>query len=242
MKTSEEGLEFIRQQEGCRLKPYRDVAGYWTVGVGHLIKKGEPVAPITEARAMELLALDVADAERAIANMVKVQLNQNQFDALASFVFNLGARALQSSTLLKRLNRSDYAGAAAEFGKWANAGGRRVEGLVRRRAAERKLFETPVEVAAAAPAPAAKEDGTAGSSTEDSPAASFADVAAVPGIKDCGKSFLKVLFGGAKRAASWVATLGLSFNAGWIKPWVVIIIIMALAAGFAFYTIKKRKR
>ncbi len=87
---------------------------------------------------------DVADAERTVNNAVSVSINQYQFDALVSFVFNLGAGNFRPSTLLKKLNAGDYAGAAGELLRWVNAGGQKLVGLERRREAEKMLFETPV--------------------------------------------------------------------------------------------------
>ena len=89
------------------------------------------------------LKRDLAQYERAVTDAVRVKLTENQFGALVSFTYNLGPGNLRSSTLLRKLNAGDYAGAAGEFGKWVKAGGRTLNGLVRRRAAERALFEKP---------------------------------------------------------------------------------------------------
>jgi GH24 family phage-related lysozyme (muramidase) len=82
--------------------------------------------------------------EDAVNRYVTASINQNQFDALVDFAYNAGAQNLRTSTLLKRLNQGDYAGAAAQFDVWVNGGGKKLPGLVRRRASERTLFETPV--------------------------------------------------------------------------------------------------
>ena len=143
MKISKEGIDFIAHFEGFRNEIYRDAAGHPTIGYGHLLREGEERkfrGGITRTEGKELLRDDAADAERAVNSYVKVHLNQNQFDALVSFTFNLGAGNLKNSTLLKKLNNNDYRGAADELLRWVRAGGRVLAGLQRRRAAERKMF------------------------------------------------------------------------------------------------------
>lgn len=139
MKISNKGIEFIKQWEGLKLVAYQDIGDIWTIGVGHT-KDVSPGMTITMAQAEEFLRQDVAEFEEAIAHLIKVPLNQNQYDALISFSFNLGVGALTKSTLLKLLNKGDYTGAANEFIKWCRANGKIVEGLMRRRAAEKRLF------------------------------------------------------------------------------------------------------
>jgi GH24 family phage-related lysozyme (muramidase)/murein DD-endopeptidase MepM/ murein hydrolase activator NlpD len=136
---SQKGLDLIKEFEGLRLKAYRDPVGVWTIGYGHTggVKAGQV---ITQARAEQLLKGDTGWAQDAVRRSVKVPLSQGQFDALTSFTFNLGAGALASSTLVKKLNAKDYAGAQKEFGRWVHAGGQVLAGLVRRRAAEAKMF------------------------------------------------------------------------------------------------------
>ena len=141
MKISANGLGLLIHFEGFRDKAYRDSAGVWTIGYGST--KGVHAGQrITRDQAAIRLADDVSQAESAVSRLVAVPLTQGQFDALVSFVYNLGAGGLAKSTLLKRLNAGDYPGAADEFLKWVKAGGRRLQGLVRRRAAERALFLT----------------------------------------------------------------------------------------------------
>ncbi|MEW3423807.1 lysozyme, partial [Pseudomonas aeruginosa] len=98
----------------------------------------------TVEQAERMLANDIQRFEPELDKLVKVPLNQSQWDALMSFVYNLGAANLASSTLLKLLNKGDYRGAADQFPRWVNAGGKRLEGLVKRRAAERALFLEPL--------------------------------------------------------------------------------------------------
>ena len=149
MKTSTRGRGLIIEFEGLRLTKYQDVAGLWTIGVGHLIKPGENFdSGVTRSAALALLTKDLQEVEDAVNTLVLVRVNQNQFDALVSFTFNVGkdidadtiAEGLGDSTLLKKLNAKDYTGAAKEFPKWNKAGGKVVAGLTRRRLAEMALF------------------------------------------------------------------------------------------------------
>lgn len=141
MQTSNNGINLIKRFEGLRLSSYICAAGYPTIGYGHVIKRGEDFsAGIDEARAVELLRGDVQASERAVRRLINVTLNQNQFDALVSFTFNLGAGALQRSTLRQKLNRGEYHQAAPEFNKWVFANGRKLRGLQLRRKAEVELF------------------------------------------------------------------------------------------------------
>ena len=142
MKASDLCIEFLKELEGCETYPYPDVVGKMTIGVGHLIKPGEvfPVDGITDAEATKLLCEDLATFEACVDAMVEVPLNQNQFDALCSFAFNLGCGKLESSTLLRKLNTGDYKGAADEFLRWNKAGGKVFAGLMKRREKERSLF------------------------------------------------------------------------------------------------------
>lgn len=139
-RLSKRGAELIARFEGFRSAPYQDSVGVWTIGYGHTSGVGPTTKPVTTAQALKLLEADAAVAATAIRDLVKVRLNQNQFDALVSFTFNLGTGALAESTLLKKLNKGDYKGAAREFSKWVYAGGVRLDGLARRRRAEAALF------------------------------------------------------------------------------------------------------
>lgn len=140
MHTSQKGLDLIKSFEGLRLSAYKCPADVWTIGHGTTagVKPGQT---ITKERAEELLREDVERFEAQVLRLVKVPLSQGQFDALVSFTYNLGAGNLSNSTLLRLLNAGDYAGAADQFDRWNKAGGKVLAGLVRRRAAERALFE-----------------------------------------------------------------------------------------------------
>ena len=144
MNISDDGLALIRGLEGCKLKAYQDGGGKWTIGVGHTggVKINDV---ITEADATNFLIADVKKAVDAINYFVEVPLNQNQFNALCSFTFNVGTGSFQTSTLLKVLNNSDYAGAAQQFLRWVYIKSKFDRGLQNRRTAESKLFLTPVE-------------------------------------------------------------------------------------------------
>jgi lysozyme len=144
MKMGKKGIDLIKHFEGFRSTVYRCAAGIPTLGFGstHGITMDSP--PITEEEGIELLMLDIAKFERAVERLITAPLNQNQFDALVSFSFNLGSGSLQNSTLRRRVNRSEYERAAEEFPRWVFAGGRKLKGLVRRRYAERELFLTPI--------------------------------------------------------------------------------------------------
>ena len=142
MKTTASGRALIEAREGIRLKAYRDAVGIWTIGVGHTSAAGPPAVvaglSITPAQAGDILAQDLAQFERAVEAAVAVPLADHEFDALVSLAFNIGAEAFSRSTLVRRLNAGDRAGAAEAFLMWANAGGKPI--LLGRRKAERKQF------------------------------------------------------------------------------------------------------
>lgn len=139
MRTSQRGLSLIKSFEGLRLLAYRDAVGVLTIGYGATrgVKAGMSV---TKEQAERMLLNDVQRFEAEVERLVKAPLSGNQWDALVSFTYNLGAANLESSTLLRKLNTGDYAGAAEQFPRWNKAGGKVLPGLVRRREAERVLF------------------------------------------------------------------------------------------------------
>lgn len=144
MEISAKGLDLIKKFEGCKLKAYQDSVGFWTIGYGWTqMVEGKTVGPgmhITQTIADNLLRSGVEQYATGVAKRVRVPLTQNQFDALVSFAYNMGVKSLQSSELLMKLNASDYQGAADEFLRWVYAGGQELNGLVKRRTSERKLF------------------------------------------------------------------------------------------------------
>ena len=138
------GIDLICGFEGLRLKAYDDGVGVWTIGFGTTVypngirvKKGDTC---TEAQAKAYMAHDLKKFESAVNNVVTVPLNQNQFDALVSLAYNIGTSAFSKSTLVKKLNADDSRGAAEQFDVWVNAGGKRMQGLVNRRAKENEVF------------------------------------------------------------------------------------------------------
>lgn len=141
---SKNGLTLLKSFEGCELTAYQDPVGIWTVGYGWTQPvNGKPVGKgmiITQETADRLLQTGVIQYEKGVTRLLSVTVNQAQFDALVDFAYNLGVKALEGSTLLKKLNAGDYAGAADEFPKWDKAGGKVLNGLVKRRAAERAFF------------------------------------------------------------------------------------------------------
>lgn len=137
--VTEEGLNLIKRFEGFSSTIYICPAGYPTIGYGHVVlahEREQFAAGITQAEATELLRKDVSIAERAVLRLISVPLTDGQFDALVSFTFNLGAGALQRSTLRRKVNRGEHEGVPAELLKWVWAAGKRLPGLVRRRQAE----------------------------------------------------------------------------------------------------------
>ncbi|WP_417647972.1 lysozyme [Enterobacter hormaechei] len=144
MQTSEKGIALIKEFEGCRLTAYQDSVGVWTIGYGWTQPvEGKPIRAgmtIKQETAERLLKTGLVSYESDVSRLVKVGLTQGQFDALVSFTYNLGARSLSTSTLLRKINAGDYAGAADEFLRWNKAGGKVLNGLTRRREAERALF------------------------------------------------------------------------------------------------------
>ncbi|HHS9149989.1 TPA: lysozyme [Enterobacter roggenkampii] len=144
MQTSDKGIALIKEFEGCKLTAYQDSVGVWTIGYGWTQPvDGKPIRAgmtIKQETAERLLKTGLVSYESDVSRMVKVGLTQGKFDALVSFTYNLGARSLSTSTLLRKLNAGDYAGAADEFLRWNKAGGKVLNGLTRRREAERALF------------------------------------------------------------------------------------------------------
>lgn len=145
MKLSAAGAALLQGFEACRLIAYRDTKGVWTIGWGHTGPEVQSGVRWSRAEADAAFLKDIAWAEAAV-NKVTSILNQNQFDALVSFVFNIGAPNFRLSTMLRKLNLGDFVGAQAQFPKWnkiteASSGHLRVDkGLVNRRARERALF------------------------------------------------------------------------------------------------------
>lgn len=139
MNISPRGIDFIAQQEGCRLTAYRCPAGVLTIGYGHTQGVRENQT-ITLEMAKELLKADLGKFVAGVNDLVLIDLTQGEFDALVSLTFNIGLGAFKKSTLLKKLNNEDIIGAADEFLRWNRGGGKVLPGLTLRRKQERLMF------------------------------------------------------------------------------------------------------
>lgn len=139
--TNVNASELIKRFEGLRLEAYLCQAGVWTIGYGHTgdVKKGDK---ITLETAEKLLRADLRRFEAAVDSLVAVKLSEGQREALISFTYNVGIGAFKRSTLLRLLNSGDYKGASKQFMRWIKAGGKVSKGLIKRRAAEQRLFST----------------------------------------------------------------------------------------------------
>ena len=166
LNISAEGIAFIKEFEQCQLTPHlptprdRPTVGWGMTHYpdGRTVTLEDP--PLTQAQADEMFARVLETFQGAVQRAVQVDLDQNEFDALVSFTYNVGMRAFQGSTLLRKLNAGDYDGAAAEFPRWNKQGGQPLRGLTRRRAREQEMFlrnvhsrETPMPQVVEADAP-----------------------------------------------------------------------------------------
>ncbi|HCI6538319.1 TPA: lysozyme [Klebsiella variicola subsp. variicola] len=147
MQISNNGIALIKRFEGCRLTAYPDPGtggDPWTIGYGWAGKvDGKPIKPgmkIDDATADRLLRTGVVSFDQSVSKMLKVSVTQNQYDALVSLAYNIGTRALSTSTLMKKLNAGDVKGAADAFLSWNRSGGKVMAGLTNRRKAEREVF------------------------------------------------------------------------------------------------------
>ena len=141
MKISDEGFDLIKHFEGCELEAYKCAAGVWTIGYGHTkdVQEGDVW---NKEKAEFMLWRELEDEYEVYVNdLVTVPINQSQFDALVSWVYNLGPANLKNSTMLKKLNAGEYEEVPSQMKKWNKANGKVLEGLIRRRAAESLLFE-----------------------------------------------------------------------------------------------------
>ena len=140
MNISKNGVDLIKQFEGLKLNAYKCPAGIWTIGWGHTGKDVFKGLKINEKEAQIFLLNDLKIHSNYIEKLTKVPLNQNQFDALVSFEYNIGYSAFKNSTLLKLLNQKKYNLAADEFDKWIYANKKKLNGLINRRKKEKELF------------------------------------------------------------------------------------------------------
>lgn len=240
MKISDRGLNFITSFEGYhrrledgRCVAYKCPAGVWTLGYG-CTEGIKPGMIWTEAEAVAALHRELARFEAAVTRLVTVPLNQNEYDALVSFAYNCGEGALKKSTILRRLNAGNRAGAARAFAAWNKGGGRVLPGLVRRRREEAALFLEPVEVSdepempqAVEPSPekpsrpavavvTAVASGSAGVAAQAAPdAGTIAQLVGCNSMVSCGSSFQ--VFAGAR--PTFIVAILVGVAAIWIGPW-----------------------
>lgn len=139
-KISDKGINLIKKFEGCSLSAYKCPANVWTIGYGHTGADVTQGKRISQEEAERLLRQDLTVHCNNVSKLVKVPLNQNQFDALVSLEYNIGYNAFSKSTLLRLLNQKKYKEAAEQFAVWRMGGGRVLSGLVKRREAEKELF------------------------------------------------------------------------------------------------------
>jgi lysozyme len=251
MKTSERGRQLITTFEGEILHGYFDPVGIPTVGVGHVILPGEPYKvgkAVTRAESQRLLAQDLAKFEAEIDRLVRAPLNQNQYDALVSLVFNIGAANFKKSTVLRKLNQKDYQAAADAFVLWAKSGGHVLPGLLKRRKRERSLFLTP--------APLGPETagilGTSAPPVPEVPAAPFIERIFAP-VQNVKQRFERLgvdpgtitknqaVRAGLTKASGFLLTLLALFTEHWefIVPGLVIV---AVGAVYLTYKIRAARR
>jgi lysozyme len=139
MRTSEAGVNLIKSFEGCRTEAYQCASGVWTIGYGHTTDVKEGMT-ITQHQCDVMLEVDIETYENYVNEYVAVSLTQNQFDALVSWVYNLGPTNFRKSTMLKVLNAGKYEEVPYQMKRWVHANGKILKGLVLRREAEAELF------------------------------------------------------------------------------------------------------
>ena len=142
---TQEGLDLIKRFEGFSPTIYICPAGYPTIGYGHVVRDGELeqfAEGVSQEEGEELLRMDIRWAERGVLHLINVPLTDGQFDALVSFTFNLGSGALQRSTLRRKVNREEHYEVPNQLMRWVWAGGRKLNGLIKRRLAEATLYNT----------------------------------------------------------------------------------------------------
>lgn len=143
MIISDNGIDLVVEYEGLKLEAYKCPAGVWTIGLGTTKINGVPVKKgqtCTSRQAYEYFREHLSEEVYPCINSIGVELTQNQFDALCSFIYNIGVGAFNSSTMKKLLKKGDYVGASFQFRLWCKAGGKVLKGLVKRRRSEASLF------------------------------------------------------------------------------------------------------
>ena len=148
MTVTQATVDLVKKFEGCKLTAYQDHVGVWTIGYGITAGANVGIEPrkgmtITQGEAEKLLWMALTRFANQVSTIITEKVSNNEFGACVSLAYNIGAKAFANSTLLRKLNAGDHAGAAAEFKRWNKAGGEVLTGLTTRRAAEADLFLTP---------------------------------------------------------------------------------------------------
>lgn len=216
MKTGPKGLAEIMKWEGLRLRAYRCSAGVLTIGYGHTSMAGPPTVnpgmTITKAQAEQILKRDLRKYEKAVNDAVRVDLSQEQFDALVSFCYNVGPGGFRKSSALRMVNARRFDAVPAKLMLWNKAGGRVLKGLTRRRAAEGELFMSggrePRFAAAELP------DAPQGKSPTQSTTNIAAGVSAVAGVTAAGREIVDNT-STMMQAAPWIVTCLVIVGATW---------------------------
>lgn len=236
--TSPRGRALIKQFEGFRAAAYQDVVGVWTIGYG-FTRGVKPGQRMTAAQADARLVTELLEYERAVLTACRVPPNQNQFDALVSLAWNIGAPRLATSTVVKAHNRMDHQAAARAFGLWNKAGGQEWPGLTRRRAAESALYLEPV------PEPVPLADALPVVNPEPRPAAQD-----MPQALDRERTMAE---SGINRAATVAGTTAAGLGAlsqikdalaglqGWLVPGLCLAVV-ALAAYIVWQRVEQRRK
>lgn len=245
MRVNQKGLELIKEFEGFRAKAYKCPAGVWTVGYGHTSAAGAPkvgsLTRVTRAEAEEILRNDLQQYEDAVESAVRVELNSNQFSALVSFCYNVGAGAFRSSGVLKAVNKKQWNEVPRRLALWNKGGGRVLPGLVRRRAAEGALFVEPVGVSAKR---LAEEVQTESRETPDvpkgkSPIQSTTNLAAGAAGAAGTIGVLAEASAGAARTAENAQSIWAVLGA-W-APWIALAALLVAVGWIIFERVKKSK-
>lgn len=157
MKISRSGIDLITRWEGCKLSAYKDGGGVWTIGYGHTSAAGAPEVKaglkISLQDAKDIFTRDVVKYEAAVDKAINRPMTQGQFDAMVSLCYNIGPGAFAGSTLVRKFNAGDVAGAKKAFGSWIKDNGKVVKGLQNRRADEQNHFTLPIPTMGAQPLP-----------------------------------------------------------------------------------------
>ena len=224
MKTGPKGIKLLKSFEGWRSKAYRDSVGVWTIGYGHTSMAGPPkVTPnmtITKAQGENILKKDLKKYEKAVNDYVRVQLTQEQFDALVSFCYNVGPGNFRKSSVLRYVNARRFDDVPSRLMLWNKAGGRVLRGLTRRRAAEGELWSSGTREHRHASA--AFPDAPRGKSPMESTTNIAATMSAVAGVTAASNEIVQ-------NTSSMMQA----------APWILLVLVII---GATFWVWKERNR